>query len=228
MRMRRKRNLDYRLGECIDRGILTAYKPEEDFSSFSECNSVLPSNVKNFELEIGCGKGGFIIQKALAEPEKTFVAVESVGNVMVTACETAIKQEINNVKFLLTDALYLPRLLNPGKADAIYLNFSCPYPKKRQANRRLTADSFLKVYDYLLSKEGCIFLKTDKPQFFTYSLEQLSAYGYKLKNISLSLHDDAIGRNNIVTEYEKKFTEQGLPIYYFEATRNLENKVNKY
>lgn len=222
MRMRRKRNLESRLDECIRRGILTAYKPDCRFDEefiYDGADPVLPESMTRVELEIGCGKGGFIIQKALSEPNKKFIAVESVGNVLVTACESALAKGVNNVVFLLADAAFLPKLLGAGTVDKIYLNFSCPYPKKRQANRRLTADGFLKVYDYLLSSEGYISIKTDNPGFFTYSLEQLSRYGFVLKNISLSLHDDELGKDNIMSEYEKKFSEQGLPIYYTEAYR---------
>lgn len=220
--MRRKHNLESRLLECANNGILFEYSPTYGFTEdkiYEEKNYILPEISDGIELEIGCGKGGFVIQKALREPNKYFVAVESVGNVLVTACENAIKAGITNIKFIRTDAKYLPSLMRKGTVNTIYLNFSCPYPKKSQANRRLTADLFLKVYDYLLSENGNISLKTDKREFFAYSIEQFSSFGYVLKNISLSLHDDAVGVNNIVTEYEQRFTEQGLPIYYLEAYR---------
>lgn len=226
MRMRRKHNLEERLSACVSSGKLWEYSPDIDELKnyglvYGEVNSVLPQNVNDIELEIGCGKGGFIIRKAITEPDKFFVAVESVGNVLVTACEEARKNDINNILFIRTNAKYLPKLLNRGIAKTIYLNFSCPYPKKSQANLRLTADTFLKVYDYLLATDGFISLKTDKPEFFTYSIEQLSAYGFVIRNVSLSLHDDPIGKNNIVTEYEKRFSDMGFPIYYLEAHRKI-------
>ena len=223
MRMRRKHNLESRLLKCQDSGILKSFTPDNDFSYEyiygGDVSDRIAFPASTFQLEIGCGKGGFILQKAQIEAENYFIAVESVGNVIVTACEKALAAGLKNVQFLRCNAKYLPRLFPKACVTKIYLNFSCPYPKKRQANLRLTSDEFLKVYDHLLSPEGYIALKTDKPEFFTYSLQQLSEYGFVLKNISLSLHDDEIGKDNIMTEYESKFAALGLPIYYLEAHR---------
>lgn len=220
MRMRKKKNLEKRLLSC-ENNLLT---PRSD-----DLNSVTAIDKKEYfdfkemfgndnpvELEIGCGKGGFICQLAQENPDKNFIAVEKIGNVIVNGCERAQRENIKNIIFLKCGAEYLPKYLPENSIDNIYLNFSCPYPKKRYENHRLTNGRFLNLYKMFLKKDGMIFQKTDNMHFFEYSIAELSQNGYALKNVSLDLHNSDF-ENNIVTEYEKRFSELGQPIYRLEA-----------
>lgn len=220
MRMRRKKHLDERLAEC-DRLFTNMYVDDVRFDKDEERHhldlAAIFGNSNPVELEIGCGKGGFICQLAARHPDRNFLAVEKYANVLVSACEAAQEQGLTNIHFLWGDAEYLPRFVPASCVERLYLNFSTPYPKKRQATHRLTHPHFLEMYKGLLAQGAVLVQKTDGRQFFQYSLESLSGSGYTLKAVSLDLHADGI-EDNIVTEYEQKFMEQGLPIYRVEAT----------
>lgn len=218
MRSRRKKNLEERLAAC-SAVIVSEREKELDFRA--ECPPRLDpaavfGNDHPVRLEIGCGKGGFITELARRMPETNFFAVEKVENVMVTACETALKMGLQNVRFLPTCAEYLLRWLPEGSCERIYLNFSCPYPKQKYADHRLTGPRFLPMYRKLLTGDGYIEQKTDNMHLFEYSLEQFSAHGYTLKNVTLDLHHSDF-EGNIVTEYEQRFLSLGQPIYRLEA-----------
>lgn len=220
MRMRKKKNLEKRLLSC-ENNLLT---PRSD-----DLNSVTAIDKKEYfdfkemfgndnpvELEIGCGKGGFICKLAKQNPDKNFIAVEKIGNVIVNGCERAEKENIKNIIFLKCGAEYLPKYFPENSIDNIYLNFSCPYPKKRYENHRLTNGRFLNLYKMFLKKDGMIFQKTDNMHFFEYSIAEFSQNGYALQNVSLDLHNSDF-ENNIMTEYEKRFSDLGQPIYRLEA-----------
>ena len=220
MRMRKKKNLEKRLLSC-ENNLLT---PRSD-----DLNSVTAIDKKEYfdfkemfgndnpvELEIGCGKGGFICKLAKQNPDKNFIAVEKIGNVIVNGCERAEKENIKNIIFLKCGAEYLPKYFPENSIDNIYLNFSCPYPKKRYENHRLTNGRFLNLYKMFLKKDGMIFQKTDNMHFFEYSIAEFSQNGYALRNVSLDLHNSDF-ENNIMTEYEKRFSDLGQPIYRLEA-----------
>ena len=220
MRMRKKKNLEKRLLNCEnnlitlrsdDLNSLTAIDKKEYFD-FKE----MFGNDNPVELEIGCGKGGFICKLAKQNPDKNFIAVEKIGNVIVNGCERAEKENIKNIIFLKCGAEYLPKYFPENSIDNIYLNFSCPYPKKRYENHRLTNGRFLNLYKMFLKKDGMIFQKTDNMHFFEYSIAEFSQNGYALRNVSLDLHNSDF-ENNIMTEYEKRFSDLGQPIYRLEA-----------
>ncbi|MBQ6625158.1 MAG: tRNA (guanosine(46)-N7)-methyltransferase TrmB [Clostridia bacterium] len=220
MRMRKKKNLEKRLLNCEnnlitlrsdDLNSLTAIDKKEYFD-FKE----MFGNDNPVELEIGCGKGGFICKLAKQNPDKNFIAVEKIGNVIVNGCERAEKENIKNIIFLKCGAEYLPKYFPENSIDNIYLNFSCPYPKKRYENHRLTNGRFLNLYKMFLKKDGMIFQKTDNMHFFEYSIAEFSQNGYALQNVSLDLHNSDF-ENNIMTEYEKRFSDLGQPIYRLEA-----------
>jgi tRNA (guanine-N7-)-methyltransferase len=167
-------------------------------------------------IDVGCGKGQFACELAKQNPDCNVLAIEKNSNVIVQAAEKALEQGITNLRFLKSGAEYLTKYIEGGKAKRIYLNFSCPFPKKGQQSHRLTSPTFLRLYEILLAKDGEIHQKTDNRILFEYSIEQLSNYGFTLKNVSLDLHSSNF-ENNIVTEYEKKFVSLGLPIYRLEA-----------
>ena len=217
MRMRRKKNLDARLEGCSR--ITNMLLDERRFGADEAADpahlidlSALFGSDAPIELEIGCGKGGFICELAARHPEKNFLAVEKYANVLVTACERAETEGLKNVWFLWGDAEYLPRFLPAGSISALYLNFSTPFPKKAYAVHRLTHRHFLSIYRRLLTPDAVLVQKTDDRRLFQFSLEELSFSGYLLEHVTLDLHADN-DPENIVTEYEQKFVDQGLPIY---------------
>ena len=174
------------------------------------------SNEKPIYLEIGMGKGNFIIEMAQKHPEANFIGVEMYDSVLVKAVEKLESMDkIPNLKLLLYDANHIDSVFEK-EINRIYLNFSDPWPKKRHAKRRLTSESFLKKYDSIFAKQKEIFLKTDNVDFFEYSLESLKAYGYEIKTVSRDWHHEST-EENVMTEYETKFVSQGVPINRLEA-----------
>ncbi len=219
MRMRRKKHLDERLADCSAQYLdmqVTSVRFDAKGENLQLDLPKLFGNANPVELEIGCGKGGFICELAARHPEVNFLAVEKYSNVLVTACEAAKDRGLTNIRFLWGDAEYLPRFIPAGSIRRLYLNFSTPFPKKRQATHRLTHPHFLEMYKGLLAPDATLVQKTDGRQFFQYSLESLSGSGYTLCSVSLDLHADGV-EDNIVTEYEQKFIDQDLPIYRVEA-----------
>lgn len=166
------------------------------------------------EIEIGCGKGNFIIENALRYPDKNFIGIEMYDTVLMYAVNK-IEKDIPNLRFIRMDARLIEDVFDK-EIDLIYLNFSDPWPKTRNAKRRLTHERFLARYDGVFRNHKVIYMKTDNTGLFEFSLESLSTYGYTLKNISLDLANSDY-KDNIMTEYEKKFTEKGIKINRFEA-----------
>ncbi len=220
MRMRKKKNLETRLEE-VKEYILSTDCEEKDFEKEVEKTlfnyEEVFGNSNPVRLEIGCGKGQFVCEMAKRNPDVNFIAVEKVKNVIVAACEKAKEENITNVRFIAGCAEYLPRFIPENSVELIYLNFSCPFPKAKYARHRLTHRFFLEIYRKLLKKDGEIHQKTDNMHFFEFSLEEYSAASYKIKNLSLDLHNSGF-EGNIVTEYEKRFSDLGQPIYRVEAT----------
>lgn len=220
MRMRKKKHLDERLEGCggyifdlvcEDRNFVTAIEKKEYIDLEGLFGRRAPT-----VLEIGCGKGGFATELARREPEVNVLALEKAANVIVMAAEKAKEKALPNVRFLHGGAEYLRKFIEPHSISRIYLNFSCPYPKNAYANRRLTAPFFLESYKSILADGAEIIQKTDNMHFFEYSIEQFSACGYKIKDVTLDLHASG-DEDNIVTEYEKRFTDLGQPIYRLTA-----------
>lgn len=219
MRMRKKKHLEERLANCSN--ILTLRSDDCNFLTAIEKKEFIDTealfgNSNPVVLEVGCGKGGFACELAKRNPDVNVLALEKCANVVVIAAENAEKNNLTNLKFLHVGAEYLEKYLRPESIERIYLNFSCPYPKKAYENHRLTNPRFLKSYKVLLKKGAEIHQKTDNMHFFEYSIEQLSGFGFSLKNISLDLHNSDF-EGNIVTEYEHRFSSQGMPIYRLEA-----------
>lgn len=220
MRMRHKKHLEERLQAVSD---LMLDCTEEDLNVSSNADHLryynLPEifgNPNPVYLEIGCGKGQFVRELAARHPEYNYIAVEKVGNVIVTAAEHAKEDGLENVRFMKCGAEYLSRFLAPNSISGIYLNFSCPFPKNSYANHRLTNGRFLNRYKLFLKPEAEIHQKTDNMHFFEYSIEEFTKNGFGLKNVSLDLHHSDF-EGNIVTEYEARFVAEGLPIYRLEA-----------
>lgn len=161
-------------------------------------------------IEIGTGKGDFIIGMAKKYPMINFIGIEKYDSVLVRAIEK-VEEPLPNLKFIRADATYVEEVFD-HEVDVIYLNFSDPWPKKRHAHRRLTSLEFLKRYDSLFKEKKEIIMKTDNRKLFEYSLISFNEYGYHFEEISLDLYQDDL-TDNVATEYEKKFHNLGFPIY---------------
>ncbi len=174
-------------------------------------------NTNPIHLEIGMGKGDFIIGMAEKYPDINFIGIEKYESVLVRALE---KIEIipNNLKFMSLDAIEINNVINT-KIEVLYLNFSDPWPKKRHEKRRLTSKNFLDKYEKLFDKKVSIYQKTDNKSLFEYSLVSLSSNGYILKKVSLDLHKTDIP--NVITEYERKFSNMNETINYLHATKDI-------
>ncbi len=170
-------------------------------------------------IEIGMGKGRFIIDMALKHPEADFVGIERYESVMVKAIRKLERREEagepvpENIRFFCADAADLRDFFLPGEVDGIYLNFSDPWPKERHAKRRLTYRTFLDIFSILLKKGGKLEFKTDNLELFVFSLSELEHSGWKVGYTTFDLHGDAAAmEDNIMTEYEEKFSAAGNKI----------------
>ncbi len=220
MRMRKKKNLEERL-EAVSDLILYTPVEERDFSKVDDRRLLFSygdifGNSNPVRMEIGCGKGQFILEIASRHPDINFIAVEKDRNVIVIACEKVKEAGLTNVRFISGSAQYLPIFIPENSVELIYLNFSCPFPKARYVKHRLTHRDFLDIYRRILTLEGEIHQKTDNMHFFEFSIGEFSAKDYLISNVSLDLHNSDF-EGNIVTEYEKRFSDLGQPIYRLEA-----------
>lgn len=220
MRMKRKKNLDERIAASSD--YLTIMKNESlNYNDAVKEDHLIDltklfGNGKPVVLEIGSGKGQFGCEYARRNPQRNILCVERNRNVLILAIDRARAMGLDNIRFLCGTAEYLPSYIDENSVEEIYLNFSCPFPKHRHIAHRLTNPRFLEIYKKILKPDGVICQKTDNMHFFEYSIEQFSACGFKLSNISLDLHNSNF-EGNIVTEYENKFASRGFPIYRLEA-----------
>lgn len=171
-------------------------------------------NNNPIHIEIGCGKGQFMMGLAKHFPDINFIAIEKYDSVLVRCLEKVSQDDIPNLKLVLLDALMLKEVFDKGEVEEIYLNFSDPWPKTRHAKRRLTSYIYLDIYRNILTSDGAIIQKTDNRSLFESSLESLSQNDWYLTNISLDLHKTDLF--NITTEYEDKWSPKG-PIYRLEA-----------
>ena len=200
MRMRNPKNMDEILNSCN-------YFLTEDL--FNNNNDIC--------LEIGMGKGNFLLGMCLNHPNVNYIGVEKYSSVICSAIKKINEYELDNLKILNIDIMDIPQYLY-GKIKTIYLNFSDPWPKKRNTKRRLTSENFLKLYDNLFKNEKHIILKTDNDDFYEFSKESLLSYGYKIINETYDLHNSDI-TDSPKTEYEEKFSSQGVKIKYIEVIK---------
>ena len=226
MRMRKKRNFEARMEACGDlliakgaNGILNMKEAAETYRALIDFEKVFGADRKDLPvaLEIGCGKGGFVIELAKKEPNVNFLALEKMSNVILTPLEEVKKQGLENVRFLNIRAECIPCYVPEGSLETIYLNFSTPLPKLGYVTQRLTHRGFVETYKKLLKQGGRIIQKTDDRAFFDFSLEEFKACGLRLENVTYNLHEKGNPEWNIVTEYEAKWVERGLPIHRVEA-----------
>ncbi len=169
-------------------------------------------NTQPIHAEIGMGKGQFIIEKALKYPNVNFVGIELREQVLLRAVKKASEHNLNNLRFLLTNANNLTDIFKENSLDKIYLNFSDPWPKKRHYKRRLTYRDFIKIYNLILKEDSWVEFKTDNLILFQFTLNELAELQLPMKLITLDLHQDDRFEGNIMTEYEEKFSNRGSKI----------------
>ena len=208
--MRKKKNLGARWERCAT---YLVDAPDDMKGKWSERFG----NDRPIHLEIGCGKGGFVTGMAKMYPDVNFIAVEKVQDVMVMAMEKAAAAGLTNVLFMDMDAERIEDVFENGEISRIYLNFSDPWKKNKQAKRRLTHKRFLDRYKNVLNNGDDIWFKTDNKALFEFSLNSFAEENFKMQNITLDLHNSKF-EGNIMTEYETRFSEMGMPIYRVEAT----------
>ncbi len=173
--------------------------------------------INPLHIEVGTGKGQFITGMALANPDMNYIGIELYDSVIVSALEKVIEANSpSNLRLLKVNGADLAKYFDKNDVNRVYLNFSDPWPKIRHEKRRLTAGGFLKLYESILIDNGEIHFKTDNRGLFEYSLVSMSHYGMLLKYVSLDLHAN-MPEDNIMTEYEEKFSKKGQPIYRVEA-----------
>ncbi len=176
------------------------------------------NNKNPIDIEIGMGKGDFIINMALLNPNINYIGIEKYSSVIARALQKLENYELSNVKLINIDAIEVDCIFNK-EINSIYINFSDPWPKKRHEQRRLTSNLFLKKYDIIYKNKKTIFQKTDNIDFFNYSAQSLKNYGYILKDVSLNLYKN--NKENIIkTEYETKFITENKPIFYLKGYKD--------
>ena len=209
MRMRKKKHGTERIEACAELRIADPSAMQNGFGDIF-------GNENPVHMEIGCGKGNFACGMAKAFPDINFVAVERVADVCCIALEKAkaasAERKSDNLRFFIGDAKTLMENVKPHSLDCIYLNFSDPWPKKGHAKRRLTHRGFLEIYRELLKEDGILKLKTDNIGLFDFSLEEFSEFGMDIIWQTRDLHSSDKSEENVMTEYEKNFSEKGFSI----------------
>lgn len=168
-------------------------------------------NQNPIHIEIGSGKGRFIVEMAKLHPEINYIGIEKYDSVLIRALDKQEVEKLPNLILMRIDAEQIDEIFS-GEIDRVYLNFSDPWPKKRHAKRRLTSPEFLKAYDSIFKGKKEIMMKTDNRKLFEYSVISLTEYGYHIQELSLNLYDDNM-EENVATEYETRFHNLGFPIY---------------
>lgn len=204
MRMRKKPNVGPRMEACTSVWIQS---PEALWGNW---RSLLPQ-AKELRVEVGCGKGKFTVETAAAEPDVLIIAIERVREALVMAMEKAVAQNLKNVFFVSMDVAEIESFFAPGEIDLLYINFCDPWPRSKNAKRRLTYHTFLEKYRHVIRAGGEIHFKTDNAPLFAWSLEEFAACGLTVRNVTDDLHKD--GPVGIMTGYEEKFYALGTPIH---------------
>ena len=201
--------------EIIESSKYIILNPEENKGKWKE----VFGNDKPIHIEIGMGKGDFIIGMAKNNPNINFIGIEMYDSVIVKAVQKLENEELDNLKLIRMDARLIEDVFDK-EIDLIYLNFSDPWPKDRHAKRRLTSTRFLERYDNILTPEGRVMFKTDNKDLFDFSLEQVEEAGWILENHTYDLHHSEYNEGNVMTEYEEKFSAKGNPICRLVAYRH--------
>ena len=202
--------------EIIESSKYIILNPEENKGKWKN----VFGNDKPIHIEIGMGKGDFIIGMAKNNPNINFIGIEMYDSVIVKAVQKLENEELDNLKLIRMDARLIEDVFDK-EIDLIYLNFSDPWPKDRHAKRRLTSRQFMARYDVILKPDGQVEFKTDNKDLFDFSLEEIKEAGWELPVVTFDLHNDSVlNEGNVMTEYETRFSQMGNPICKLVAVRN--------
>lgn len=197
--------------------IESKYVVQEPASHKGKWTQVFPKD-QPLHIEVGMGKGRFLMDMAKLHPEVNYVGIEMYDSVLLRALQKRERLEeegekLTNLMFMCIDARLLPEIFEKGEVQKIYLNFSDPWPKARHAKRRLTSREFLARYEQVLKKDGVVEFKTDNRGLFEFSLEEVRESDWNLEVCTFDLHhDEELVKGNVMTEYEEKFSSMGNPI----------------
>lgn len=208
MRLRNVKNAK----ERIEKSNYYVKEPEKYKGKWNE----FFNNDNPINLEVGAGKGKFIIESAKENKNINYIGLERSESIILRGVEKAEKENLNNLKFICTDASKLEEVFDK-EINTIYLNFSDPWPKKRHEKRRLTHENFLKIYSNIFKGENEIIMKTDNDDLFCYSVESFSKFGFTVNEMYIDLHSKDV--KNVKTEYEEKFSSNGYKIKYVKVNK---------
>lgn len=198
--------------DVIAQSPLVVHDPETFKSNWNKAFG----NDHPIRIEVGMGKGRFIHELALQNPDINYVGIEKYSSVLIRALQKMEEAPLTNLLFIRMDAEDIAEVFGPGEVDRIYLNFSDPWPKDRHAKRRLPSREFLRRYNSFLKKDGVLEFKTDNKDLFDFALEELPIAGWEAVQVTFDLHhDEKMSAGNIMTEYEEKFSSKGNPIYKY-------------
>ena len=214
-RQRNKRHIPERMEVCHERWFDAPVLNKGNWRA--ACS--FPEDAEVY-LEIGCGKGKFCTETAMANPGVLYIALERDSSVILSAIEKAHALEIPNLFFVNADAQMLENFFDTDEIDRIYINFCDPWTRRRKPKRRLTYRDFLTKYKTMLKKGGQIRFKTDNDELFEFSVGEFTDCGWALSEITRDLHNSEWDADNIRTEFEQKFADQGIPIKRLVATSN--------
>ena len=186
----------------------TVQEPKENKGRWHE----FFENDNPIHIEVGMGKGKFIMELAERNPEINYVGIEKFSSVLVRALQKMEEKQLTNLVFIRMDAEEIEEVFEKEEVAQIYLNFSDPWPKDRHAKRRLTSTRFLARYENILKKDGNVIFKTDNRDLFDFSLEQTKEAEWVIENYTYDLHNSEYNEGNVMTEYEEKFSKEGKPI----------------
>lgn len=209
--------------EVIENSPYVVHEPQKQKGQWSH----VFENDHPIHIEVGMGKGRFLMDMAKLHPEVNYVGIEMYDSVLLRALQKREEYEQNegtltNLYFMCVDARLLPEIFEKGEVGKIYLNFSDPWPKARHAKRRLTSRQFLERYDQILAPEGRVEFKTDNRDLFEFSLEEVKEAGWTLEASTFDLHhDEELLKGNVMTEYEEKFSSMGNPIHKLIALHRM-------
>ena len=179
-------------------------------------------NENPIHIEIGMGKGQFIMKLAKEHPDINYIGIERYSSVLLRALQKMEIEPLPNIRFLCMDASIITEVFDKEEVAKIYLNFSDPWPKERHAKRRLTSRQFFERYDKILAGHGVVEFKTDNDDLFAFSMEEVAEAGWTLDAHTFDLHHDPVlNEGNIMTEYEEKFSSLGHPIHKLIARRSF-------
>ena len=191
--------------EIVEEGLYYVANPYENKGKWSK----VFNNNNDIYIEIGMGKGNFIIESAINNPNINYIGIEKMTSVIVRAIQKSNSLKLDNLKLVRLDALELENIFS-NEVSKIYLNFSDPWPKERHSKRRLTSNIFLNMYDNIFKSDKVIEMKTDNIDLFNYSVDSLKNQGYDIIYLTNDLHKESI--DNVMTEYESNFVSKGVKI----------------